>query len=82
MTTHSKDLPAPLAVPRQRPARLNPAWQRRCKGLALPLLIIVALEIIVRIGWLPSYQMPTPSEIALTSPTSLRVRCGNTSAPA
>ncbi|VVN39535.1 ABC transporter permease [Pseudomonas fluorescens] len=66
MTTHSKDLPAPLAVPRQRPASLNPTWQRRCKGLALPLLIIVALEIIVRIGWLPSYQMPAPSEIALT----------------
>ncbi|PTT72902.1 ABC transporter permease, partial [Pseudomonas sp. HMWF007] len=39
---------------------------RRLKGLTLPLLIIVALEIIVRSGWLPSHQMPAPSEIALT----------------
>lgn len=30
------------------------------------MLIIVLLEVIVRIGWLPSYQMPAPSEIALT----------------
>ena len=66
MTTHSNDLPAPLAVPRRQPSLFNTTWQRRGKGLALPLLIVIALEIIVRIGWLPSYQMPAPSEIALT----------------
>ncbi|MCD5995793.1 ABC transporter permease [Pseudomonas sp. CDFA 602] len=36
------------------------------KGLVLPVLIIVLLEFVVRIGWLPSYQMPAPSEIVLT----------------
>ena len=64
----SNDLPARLAVPaphRKLPL-LNPLWRRRLKGLALPLLIVIALEFIVRIGWLPSYQMPAPSEIALT----------------
>jgi sulfonate transport system permease protein len=63
MTTKTKDLPAPLAlaVPSS-----GGAWKRRGKGLVLPILIIVLLEVIVRIGWLPSYQMPAPSEIALT----------------
>jgi len=36
------------------------------KGLVLPALIIILLEFVVRIGWLPSYQMPAPSEIVLT----------------
>lgn len=63
MNSKSKDLPAPLALPI---ASSGAAWKRRSKGLVLPLLIIVFLEIIVRIGWLPSYQMPAPSEIALT----------------
>ncbi|WP_122666202.1 ABC transporter permease [Pseudomonas viridiflava] len=63
MNSKSKDLPAPLALP---PPTSGAAWKRRGKGLVLPLLIIVFLEIIVRIGWLPSYQMPAPSEIALT----------------
>ncbi|MFJ2319784.1 ABC transporter permease [Pseudomonas sp. NPDC087817] len=66
MTSHSKVLPAPLTAPHRQPPIFNPSWQRRLKGLALPLLIVIALEIIVRVGWLPSYQMPAPSEIALT----------------
>jgi sulfonate transport system permease protein len=36
------------------------------KGLALPVAIIILLEMAVRTGWLPSYQMPAPSEVALT----------------
>ncbi|WP_095097290.1 ABC transporter permease [Pseudomonas sp. Irchel 3A5] len=63
MNSKSKDLPAPLALPIPSSGA---AWKRRGKGLVLPLLIIVFLEIIVRIGWLPSYQMPAPSEIAMT----------------
>jgi sulfonate transport system permease protein len=67
MSTRSNELPAPpRSLSRPRPSSLNPTWCRRLKGLALPLLIVVALEFIVRIGWLPSYQMPAPSEIALT----------------
>ena len=67
MTSNSKDLPAPLALPRHARRAFNPAWQRCVsKAWRLPVLIIVVLEIIVRIGWLPSYQMPAPSEIALT----------------
>jgi len=64
MTSKSKTLPALVALP--APQRLNSAWRLRLKGLALPLLIILVLEFVVRIGWLPSYQMPAPSEIALT----------------
>ncbi|WP_415764464.1 ABC transporter permease [Pseudomonas sp. ZB1P45] len=64
MTSKSKHLSAPLALPALR--RLNNAWKLRLKALALPVLIILLLEFVVRIGWLPSYQMPAPSEIALT----------------
>jgi sulfonate transport system permease protein len=63
MNSKSKDLPAPLALP---VPSSSTAWKQRGKGLVLPVLIIVLLEVIVRIGWLPSYQMPAPSEIALT----------------
>lgn len=45
---------------------LNGQWRTRLKGLAVPVAIIVLLEIVVRIGWIPSYQMPAPSEIAVT----------------
>ncbi|AZE11618.1 ABC transporter permease [Pseudomonas chlororaphis] len=55
-------LSAPGKLPRFNPVR----WRLRLKGLVLPIAIILLLEIVVRIGWLPSYQMPAPSEIALT----------------
>jgi sulfonate transport system permease protein len=45
---------------------LNGQWRTRIKGLAVPVAIIVLLEIVVRIGWVPPYQMPAPSEIAVT----------------
>ncbi|AMW83554.1 Alkanesulfonates transport system permease protein [Pseudomonas yamanorum] len=63
MSSKSETLPVALAptVTAQRSA-----WPRRLKGLALPVLILVILEVVVRIGWLPSYQMPAPSEIAVT----------------
>ncbi|AIS12863.1 ABC transporter permease [Pseudomonas chlororaphis subsp. aurantiaca] len=55
-------LSAPGKLPRFNPVR----WRLRLKGLVLPVAIILLLEIVVRLGWLPSYQMPAPSEIALT----------------
>ncbi|MDR6957756.1 sulfonate transport system permease protein [Pseudomonas brassicacearum] len=55
-----------LSTPGKIPLFNLARWQLRLKGLVLPVLIIAILEIIVRIGWLPSYQMPAPSEIALT----------------
>ncbi|MBM6442179.1 MULTISPECIES: ABC transporter permease [Pseudomonas] len=64
MSSKTKNLPAHLALP--APRRLNNAWRLRLKALALPALIILVLEIVVRVGWLPSYQMPAPSDIALT----------------
>ena len=64
MTSKSKTLDLP--TPRGTTLALNNAWRLRLKGLALPVLILLVLEFIVRIGWLPSYQMPAPSEIALT----------------
>jgi sulfonate transport system permease protein len=41
-------------------------WRSRLKGLAVPVVILLTLEIAVRIGWVESYQMPAPSEIAAT----------------
>lgn len=64
MSSKTKNLPAHLALP--APRRLNNAWRLRLKALALPALIILVLEIVVRVDWLPSYQMPAPSDIALT----------------
>ncbi len=64
MSSKTKNLPAHLALP--APRRLNNAWRLRLKALALPALIILVLEIVVRVGRLPSYQMPAPSDIALT----------------
>ncbi|WP_223436492.1 MULTISPECIES: ABC transporter permease [unclassified Pseudomonas] len=66
MTSKSKDLPLEQPTPRRAALSLNNAWRLRLKGLALPVLILLVLEFVVRIGWLPSYQMPAPSEIALT----------------
>ena len=42
------------------------AWRRRAKGMVLPAAIILLLEFVVRIGWIPAYQMPAPSEVAAT----------------
>lgn len=65
MNTKSKALPVGLDTP--APASASPSvWPRRLKGLVLPVLIIVLLEAVVRLGWVPAYQMPAPSEILLT----------------
>jgi sulfonate transport system permease protein len=63
MNSRNKALPVPGVAPL---ATNKVDWKRRGKGLVLPLVIIAVLEIVVRVGWLPSYQMPAPSEIALT----------------
>ncbi|SDH02160.1 sulfonate transport system permease protein [Pseudomonas flavescens] len=65
MTIKSKPLPALRGFPWKSGFDAS-AWRRRAKGLVIPLLLIVFLEIVVRIGWVPSYQMPAPSEILLT----------------
>lgn len=54
----------PKAAP--APRRASPAWRRGAKGWLLPCLIVIVLEIVVRVGWIPAYQMPAPSDIALT----------------
>jgi sulfonate transport system permease protein len=54
----------PKAAP--APRRASPAWRRGAKGWLLPCLIVIVLEIVVRVGWIPTYQMPAPSDIALT----------------
>ncbi|WP_460123232.1 ABC transporter permease [Pseudomonas sp. S2_C03] len=66
MTSKSKTLPIERPATRRAPLPLSNAWRLRLKGLAVPVLILLLLEFVVRIGWLPSYQMPAPSEIALT----------------
>ncbi|WP_110950253.1 ABC transporter permease [Pseudomonas bohemica] len=52
---------APTALP-AAPTR----WHVRLKGLAVPVAVLLLLEIVVRIGWVQSYQMPAPSEIFTT----------------
>ena len=66
MTSKSKNLPLELPTSRRARLSLSNAWRLRLKGLVLPVLIVLLLEFVVRIGWLPSYQMPAPSEVALT----------------
>lgn len=90
MTDKSQALPLPAPVVINRSA-----WPKRLKGLVLPVLILLVLEGVVRIGWLPSYQMPAPSDIAVTltdlaegalwkhiSASLLRVLAGLPSVPA
>ncbi|NWB29619.1 ABC transporter permease [Pseudomonas gingeri] len=62
MTSKSKSLPGVLPAGSLRTG----GWRRNLKGLVVPVAIIVLLEFVVRIGWVPSYQMPAPSEIVLT----------------
>lgn len=52
--------------PRIHRFALSTKRKQQLKGLVLPLLILLTLEIVVRIGWIPSYQMPAPSEIFVT----------------
>lgn len=54
------------AAPAGQSAALPTRWRSRLKGLVVPLAILVLLEIVVRIGWVQSYQMPAPSEIFST----------------
>ncbi len=68
MTSRNKSLPASAqaTVPDKSKRTLWQRYRTPLKGLVVPAVIIVLLEIIVRIGWLPAYQMPAPSEIVLT----------------
>ena len=52
------------AAPAARP--VSPAWRRAAKGWLLPCLIVAVLEVVVRAGWIPAYQMPAPSDVAVT----------------
>ncbi|QQQ48285.1 ABC transporter permease [Pseudomonas syringae] len=91
MTSRDKTLPASAqaAVPDKAQPTLWQRYRTPLKGLVVPAVIISLLEMIVRIGWLPAYQMPAPSEIVLTlrdladgalwkhiSASLLRVLCG------
>jgi len=62
MSTSSKTLAPGVIAPAVQPNH----WRRRAKGLALPVLIILLLEAVVRLGWIAAYQMPAPSEVAQT----------------
>jgi sulfonate transport system permease protein len=63
-----------MAVPSKRVASADEAprrerrkpWVTPLKACVLPVAIIVVLEAVVRLGWVPAYQMPAPSDIALT----------------
>ncbi|KTB90119.1 ABC transporter permease [Pseudomonas syringae pv. syringae PD2774] len=68
MTSRDKSLPASAqaTVPDKAQRTLWQRYRTPLKGLVVPAVIIVLLEMIVRIGWLPAYQMPAPSEIVLT----------------
>ncbi|PBP90221.1 ABC transporter permease [Pseudomonas syringae] len=67
MTSRDKALSAPAqATPDKSQPTLWQRYRTPLKGLVVPAAIIVLLEVIVRIGWLPAYQMPEPSEIVLT----------------
>lgn len=53
-------------LPAERPPRRPADWRRRLKGLGVPVGILLVLEIVVRVGWIPAWQLPAPSDVALT----------------
>ncbi len=63
MSTSEKALPRVAA---SSPGRVSTAWRRGAKGWLLPCMIVAVLEVVVRAGWIPAYQMPAPSDVALT----------------
>ncbi|CAI3788804.1 Putative aliphatic sulfonates transport permease protein SsuC [Pseudomonas sp. MM227] len=63
MSTSEKALPRGAA---SSPGRVSTAWRRGAKGWLLPCMIVAVLEVVVRAGWIPAYQMPAPSDVALT----------------
>ncbi len=65
MTSKSKTLPAP-AERSWKPGVDAAAWKRRGKGLVLPVVALLLLEVVVRLGWVPPYQLPAPSDIFVT----------------
>jgi len=50
----------------QRKGGLRPRWPAHLKGWLVPVVIVALLEITARSGLLPPYQMPAPSDVALT----------------
>lgn len=51
-----------LGAPLQQPR----GYYRHLRGFLLPIALLLAVEGIVRIGWVPAYVMPPPSEIWLS----------------
>ncbi|MDG9931300.1 MULTISPECIES: ABC transporter permease [unclassified Pseudomonas] len=41
-------------------------WAGNWRGLVLPLALLVLLEALVRLGWIPAHQLPAPSQIGQT----------------
>jgi sulfonate transport system permease protein len=41
-------------------------WLGHWRGLLLPLAVLVLLEALVRVGWIPAHQLPAPSQIGQT----------------
>jgi sulfonate transport system permease protein len=41
-------------------------WTGNWRGLVLPLALLVLLEVLVRVGWIPAHQLPAPSHIGQT----------------
>lgn len=48
------------------PRLVNFTWSANWRGWVIPLALLALLEAVVRLGWLPAYQMPAPSSIAQT----------------
>ena len=41
-------------------------WLRHWRGLVLPLAVLVLLEALVRLDWIPAHQLPAPSQVGQT----------------
>jgi sulfonate transport system permease protein len=89
LTRNARLTESGATTPKASPALKSGVWRTRLKGLAVPVAILVLLEITVRAGWIHAYQMPAPSEIAYTlsdlasgalwkhiSASLIRVLCG------
>lgn len=41
-------------------------WLCHLRGLVLPLAVLVLLEALVRLDWIPAHQLPAPSQVGQT----------------
>ncbi|MDD0845046.1 ABC transporter permease [Pseudomonas sp. Gutcm_11s] len=59
-------LAARAAVRGEHVLSVRRPWTGNWRGLVLPLALLVLLEVLVRLDWIPAHQLPAPSQVGQT----------------